>query len=180
MSNHKRKFYIVKDEENQDGGFIPIKVISFAPVPIIYGAPIVKFGSPYISSGTVVKVNFRSKQFNFTLYVPYKLVRYVLNNVYKYRVADDDVDSRGFVYVTIATPAFTHRIKTDYPGLGKIVKSMKESLENGLTFVDDYGKYMTSGDIVSEIERVLDRILDDTDKKDGSTTSSKKYGAINL
>lgn len=171
QSNSKltKRYYIVKDFDNQDGGFYPFKVTRLSP-KLIVGPPIIKlrptpgiYGSPL----TKATIWINSDRYSFKMVVPLNMLRRVVDNIYKY-VRKYDPDStmvrpkkkkdceKDLVKFTIRTPSFTTNIWTNYQTMLRVIKMIKFKYggkDRGIRF------YSPDGDKVL-LNTVLNRLKD--------------------
>ncbi|AYV82402.1 MAG: hypothetical protein Homavirus46_2 [Homavirus sp.] len=148
-----KKYYVVVDESTQDGGFIPIKIVQFSP--LVYGPPIIRF-TPACMSNRAIRISVVSEKISFDIYVPYRMLRELSNDIYMYR----NMDNIGPVKFTLTTPTFSHTMRTNYRSLLKIIKTIKDNYNTYPLFEDQSGNSIQIGILLGRINNLLNNIIE--------------------
>lgn len=78
-----KKYFIVKEEKDQNGGVYPVKIVNTSP--LILGAPIIKSKTFSPSTVSVVTIKSTSPKYEYQLKLPYNIIRPFVNDLYKYK-----------------------------------------------------------------------------------------------
>ncbi len=78
-----KKYFIVKEEQDQNGGVYPIKIVNASP--LILGAPIIKSRTFGPSTVSVVTIKSTSPKYEYELKLPYNIIRPFVNDLYRYK-----------------------------------------------------------------------------------------------
>lgn len=117
-----KKYFIVKDVENQAGGINPYKVISLSP--LILGCPIFKY-SQYTSLYQPIPIVITSPLTNITLSVPYIWMRPIIENLYRLKQLEPPYIKK-LVSFGFKTPQLKTSIPITYYTLLKIIEQINE------------------------------------------------------
>ena len=78
-----KKYFIVKEEQDQNGGMYPIKIVNTSP--LVFGAPIIKSRMFSPSTVSVVTIKSTSPKYEYQLKLPYNIIRPFVNDLYRYK-----------------------------------------------------------------------------------------------
>lgn len=175
-----KKYYIVTDEV-QDGGvnpnYIPMKIVNFAP--LIIGPPLIKLTPAFTYNNRAIKISVTSPRVSFNIYVPYWMLRSLLNDIYKYR----NMSNIGPVQFVLSTPTVTHTMRTDYKSLINIIGTIKNNYKDKPLFEDENGKRLDMVTLITKIKQSLDKLLlnyTGTNITRSPSSNNSYYQQINL
>lgn len=78
-----KKYFIVKEEQDQNGGMYPIKIVNTSP--LVFGAPIIKSRTFSPSTVSMVTIKSTSPKYEYQLKLPHNIIRPFVNDLYRYK-----------------------------------------------------------------------------------------------
>ena len=162
-----KKYYVVKDFENQSGGYMKYKIIANSP-KLILGPPIVNLnriqspipalGPTHTLSQNSAKISIMGDRNLLNMSVPIPQLRSVTDNIFKYARRMDPYatflanpqndncigeDCKNRVKFLIKSPTYSTTLRTNHSTLTNVIRMLDNKYSSrGLTFYDPSGKRM--------------------------------------
>lgn len=149
MSSSK-KYFLVKDEDNQEGGYYPFKVVQVNP--LVLGPPIIRL-TPVISSNMVSSLKIESSVYSFLIEVPYKILRPLIDSIYHFERLNPSFVKD--VKVTITTPILKSSLRTSHEIILKVLDHIKTNYKPLPNFKDVHGKQIQLMILLNQLKNIV-------------------------